>query len=111
MLPGDSSFTNLVIEKFHVMVGHGGVNHTFNKLKTRCWVECGSSTIRKALKDYMVCRRRKAEVGEQIMANLLESRLQMNQPPFSHSGVDFFWPTFVKRGRSEKIRLYRPSHT
>ena len=86
------------------MTGHGGINHTFNELRMKFWVECGSSTIRKSLKECMVCRKRKAKVSEQIMANLPEARLQMNQPPFSHTGVDFFGPIYVKHGRSEEKR-------
>ena len=104
VLPSDSHLTSLIIDKYHRMTGHGGINHTFNELRMKFWVECGSSTIRKSLKECMVCRKRKAKVGEQIMANLPEARLQINQPPFSHTGVDFFGPIYVKRGRSEEKR-------
>ena len=35
------------------------------------------------------------------MADLLESRLQANSPPFSRVGIDYFGPFFVKQGRSK----------
>ena len=36
----------------------------------------------------------------QKMANLLEERLEPGQPAFTKSGVDYFGPLGIKRGRS-----------
>ena len=34
------------------------------------------------------------------MADLPSARLQIDQPPFSHVGVDYFGPFHVKQGRA-----------
>ncbi|XP_066917089.1 uncharacterized protein [Clytia hemisphaerica] len=38
------------------------------------------------------------------MADLPNSRMQLNQPPFTNTGVDFFGPILVKQGRKRLKR-------
>ena len=38
------------------------------------------------------------------MSDLPLARLDIGQPPFTHTGVDFFGPIYVKRGRSDEKR-------
>ena len=52
----------------------------------------------------MDCRKRNARPGEQIMAPLPAARVAPFNPPFTHVGVDYFGPLFVKQGRSEVKR-------
>ena len=52
----------------------------------------------------LVCRKRNGKLGEQIMSDLPLARLDIGQAPFTHTGVDFFGPIYVKRGRSEEKR-------
>ena len=65
----------------------------------------GSSTVRRVIGRCLLCKRRNAPVGQQLMADLPKARLQVDLPPFSHVGVDYFGPFFVKQGRS-KVKRY-----
>ena len=46
------------------------------------------------------CRRRQAPLCQQKMADLPESRVLAEKPPFTSVGVDYFGPFQVRRGRS-----------
>ena len=104
VLPPESSLTKLFILECHARVGHNGLYHTFNELRTKFWFERGSSFVRRCLKDCIICRKRNAKLGEQFMSDLPLARLHFGQPPFTHTGVDYFGPVLVTRGRSEEKR-------
>ena len=105
IIRGSSPFTTLLILKHHIEVGHSGMSHTWTSLRQRYWVVNGASTVRRVIGQCLLCKRRNASPGQQIMADLPEARLGANLPPFSNVGVNYFRPSFVKRGRS-KVKRY-----
>ena len=78
--------------------------HTFNELKTKFWLEQGSCSVRSCMRKCLVCQKRNGKLGEQIISDLPLARLDIGQAPFTRTGVDFFGPIYVKRGRSEEKR-------
>ena len=46
------------------------------------------------------CRKRKASTNQSIMSDLPVERLGYKQPPFNHTGVDYFGPLYVPVRRS-----------
>jgi len=104
ILPSDSHLTKLIIEDHHIKVGHSGMGHTWSSLRQTFWIIKGSATVRRVLGKCMLCRKRNASVGTQQMADLPTARLQIDKPPFSHVGVDYFGPIMVSQGRSQVKR-------
>ena len=102
--PAESHLTTLFVLQCHTKCGHGGVCHTFTELRARFWIEKSSSTIRKVINNCLVCRKVKAKCLTQKMSDLPPARMQIFDPPFSHTGVDFFGPLLVKQGRSNVKR-------
>jgi len=51
------------------------------------------------------CRRRNAKPAQQIMAELPPARMQLEFPPFSHVGADYFGLLLVRQRRSD-IKCY-----
>ena len=100
VLPCDAHLTRLVVDHYHRAVGHSGVSHTFYATRERFWVEKASAVSRSVIDNCVFCRRRSAVPGEQLMADLPESRLSVGSTPFFHTGVDLFGPLPVKQGRS-----------
>ena len=96
LLPVNSAFTRLVIGFFHEQAGHGGLLHTFCLLKQRYWLQEGSSAIRRVLEKCTVCKRQSTHASQQMMADIPDARMQIDKPPFFHTGVDCFGPLFVK---------------
>ena len=80
----------------------------FRKLKSKKHLaHFGENELLRLLPDSVVaghkcvsCRRQRAKVMQQKMADLPEDRLTPGEKPFSRVGMDFFGPIEVKRGRS-----------
>ena len=56
--------------------------------------------------DWQLCvlQKTKCSCRSAVMADLPSGRLQVNEPPFSHVGIDCFGPFLVKQGRSQVKR-------
>ena len=59
-----------------------------------------NTAIRKMIGSCIPCRRNRAKVMQQKMADLPADRLRPDEPPFTRVGIDYFGPLEVKRGRS-----------
>ena len=104
ILPSKHHVTNLIIQNCHRQQGHSGPAHVLAAIRQKFWIVRGLSAVRKVLAGCMDCRKWNARLGEQIMAPLPAARVAPFNPPFTHVGVDYFGPLFVKQGRSEVKR-------
>ena len=52
---------------------------------------------------YVTCRRNRAPVPKQKMADLLKGRVTL-APQFTYTGADYFGPYVIKEGRKELKR-------
>ncbi|XP_077966587.1 uncharacterized protein LOC144420802 [Styela clava] len=105
ILPNDHHLTRLIIDFYHKKVGHSSVSHTWNVIREKYWITRPRATIRHELNKCVTCRKANTRQGEQLMAELPSARLKVGQPPFYSTGIDFFGPYLIKRGRSE-IKRY-----
>ena len=104
ILPSKHHVTNLIIQNCHRQQGHSDPAHVLAAIREKFWIVRGLSAVRKVLGRCMDCRKQNARPGEQIMAPLPAARVAPFDPPFTHVGVDYFGPLFVKQGRSEVKR-------
>ncbi|XP_072041251.1 uncharacterized protein [Amphiura filiformis] len=100
ILPKESCITDLVMREIHEVTGHGGRNHMLSRLQRRFWIVSANSTARRIIGSCVTCRKQRAKVAEQQMADLPRSRVNPEEAPFTRVGVDYFGPVEVKRGRS-----------
>ena len=84
----------------HEVSGHGGREQVLSRLRDRFWIIHGNIRTRQVLKSCVICRRCFGGSLHQKMAVLPSHRISPDQPPFFTTGVDFFGPILVKRGRS-----------
>lgn len=95
----DLRVSELILQEVHKEVDHSGCNHVVSKLRLKYWILNVSTVVRKVLSKYVVCRWLHGVTGQQQMADLPRNRLLPDEPHFSRTGVDFFGPFEVKRGR------------
>ena len=77
---------------------------TTNEIRTNgLWVLGCSSAVSSCIFRCVKCRKLRARVQEQKMADLPKDRLEP-APPFTYCGVDYFGPWYIKEGRKELKR-------
>ena len=100
ILPSEGHATRLLIEHHHREMGHCGMSHTWTSLRQVYWILRGAATVRRVLNQCLLCKKRNLCLGRQLMADLPSGRVTSDNPPFHHTGVDYFGPFLVKQGRS-----------
>lgn len=94
----------LILRHIHEQTGHGGRNYSLSKLRERYWITHANAAARKLLSSCVFCKRHRAKLCEQKMADLPKERTTPDLPPFTNVGVDYFGPFEVKQGRSNVKR-------
>ena len=103
ILPRKSHVTNSIIKHLHERLAHAGRGHTLAKLREKYWITGANAAVRHMIANCVTCRRNRAPVTEQKMADLPKDRVTP-APPFIYTGVDYFGPYMIKEGRKELKR-------
>lgn len=108
ILPQNSPVSKLILKHIHESYGHLGRNYMLSKLLQRYWLPCANNMARSIIHHCTFCRRIQGKVGKQRMANLPQDRITPDLPPFTNTGIDYFGPMEIKRGRTHVKRfLYK----
>ena len=100
LLPKDSHISKIIVEDIHKRVGHLGKTAILAVLRKKYWIIGASALIKGIIYRCVVCRKFQRKSAQQKMANLPYERLIPNDPPFTRSGMDFFGPFEIKKGRT-----------
>ena len=104
ILPRDHHVTRLLIEWLHRKNGHVGCEHVLSLLKERYWVLSARVAIKTSIRLCFFCRIRRAKRQFPKMANLPTGRAAIEEPPYTHCGVDLTGPLLIKEGRKRLKR-------
>ena len=100
ILPKDGSVSVLLMHQLHENINHSGRSYMLSKLRQRYWIIKANTLARSIINKCVTCRRQRAKIGNQKMADLPADRVTPDEPPFTHVGMDYFGPFEVKQGRS-----------
>ena len=97
LLSPQHGLTTLLVKRAHERVMHSGVKATLTELRSQFWILKGRSVVKGILRRCTVCRKFE---GSTYCAPppppLPQFRLEQ-APPFSHTGVDFAGPLYVRQ--------------
>ena len=101
ILPRKHAVTRLIVDNYHSKGDHvAGVNHTLHMLSERFWIIAAREKIRECESRCVVCKRRTAKAGQQLMAPLPIVRTKVDSlRAFERVAVDFAGPFYTKQGR------------
>ena len=87
--------TDLIIREIHSENHHSGIQSTLYTIRHKFWLFDGKNQVRKIVRHCVTSIRHRPVPLHSQMANLPEARVE-ESPIFSHTGVDFFYPFFIK---------------
>ena len=98
LLPSKHAYIDLMIKEFHHRVRHSGINDTLVALREKYWIIRGRQAVKCVVKACVIRRRMEGpSYPAQAPADLPAYRVS-DDPPFTHVGLDFAGPLYVKDG-------------
>lgn len=88
-----------IVEYIHKKLGHLGRQYIIAEIRQRFHVINLTSIVKNVVRYCIICRKLHGKPCEQIMANLPSDRVASDLPVFASTGIDFFGPFLVSRGR------------
>ncbi len=76
------------------------MNTILSLVKEKFWIQGAGYLIKCITSKCVVSRKYQTKAMTQEMAVLLKKRLIPDDPPFTHTGMNYFGPVLVKHGRS-----------
>ncbi|XP_058803796.1 uncharacterized protein LOC131671423 [Phymastichus coffea] len=96
--------TKLLIHEFHRRFDHQNNETVINELRQQFYIVGLRTRLRSLAMRCLICRMRRARPVNPPMADLPKCRTAYYQRPFTHCGIDYFGPMFVKIGRRREKR-------
>ncbi|XP_062698947.1 uncharacterized protein LOC134284246 [Aedes albopictus] len=104
IIPRGHHVTELLIQKYHQRYGHAYVDIVVNELQQRYHIPKIRFVVKSVVKKCMWCRVYRVKAQTPRMAALPHPRVTPYVRPFTFTGLDYFGPLIVKRGRSNEKR-------
>ena len=96
LLPSKHDFSNLIIRDTHGRIKHSGLRDTLSMLRERFWIPKGREAVKKCIRRCVVCRKVEETTYNPVGVPDLPSYRVSEDPPFSHTGLDFAGPLYIK---------------
>ena len=106
LLPTKHRFTELLVQEKHAAVHHDGTPEMLAAVREQYWIVKGRSVARKVIRRCIICRRYDGKpFGSPVIPDLPVERVS-EAPPFSHTGIDFAGPLYVRSADGTECKVY-----
>lgn len=104
--------TEKMVRAFYESLKHVGTYCLLSYIRQHFWITKGRELAKKIQRDCVVCRRNRAQIGQQMMADLIESRLYKGALPGLLWTYSVLWRLACIGTvlQSAGFRLYLPRH-
>ena len=103
ILPSNHYFIKLLILDVHDKLKHSGVDSTLTTLRERFWILKGRQAVKKVLRNCVICRKFSGSPYASVNPPDLPAVRVSDDPPFTHTGLDFAGPLYVRCGANPAI--------
>ena len=103
ILPKNDHITTILIRHVHESNGHCGVEQVLAILREQFWVVKARVAIKLVLRRCIHCRKQHGSKSTQEMGDLPKVRMIPYEQPFTYTGLDYFGPYYIKRGRGRVL--------
>ena len=104
ILEGKHPATRLLLRDYHLRFRHGSNETIINELRENYYITRVRQVLKSITYNCLSCKLRRAKPRIPLMASLPLGRVAYKQRPFSHCGIDYFGPMWVKIGRRREKR-------
>ena len=102
LLPSKHHVVKLLVTDMHARMKHGGINDTLVALRERYWILRVRQVVKAIVRSCVVCRKLEGlPYGSHPSPDLPACRVS-DDPPFSHTGIDFAGPLYFSESTDEK---------
>ena len=98
ILPSNHHFVKLLILDVHDKVKHSRVNDTLTTLRERFWILKGRQAVKKVLWNWVIRRKFLGPLYPSVNSPDLPTIRVSEDPSFTHTGLDFAGPLYVRYG-------------
>ena len=105
ILPHRHRIVELLVLWAHQNIKHSGVSDTLTYLREKYWILKGQQVVRKIIKSCVVCRKLEGPSYPSIPAPDLPSERVSDDPPFTHTGLNFAGPLFAYESKGSEMRV------
>ena len=102
ILPRKHHVTMLIAKDLHEQHHHCGRNQLAVLIREKYWIVNIKSICRTVITSCLYCKRLRVQPKPQLMSDLPDARVSAFNPPFTHTGVDYFGPIIIKQGRKTR---------
>lgn len=105
VLPKKNSLTDLIINEMHRAMLHGGAKLTESTIRQRYWPINSQSTIKRVLKNCIICAKIAPKPMSQLMADLPKYRVNQPFKVFLNTAIDFAGPFTTKTSSLRNCKI------
>ncbi|XP_070524592.1 uncharacterized protein [Cardiocondyla obscurior] len=106
LLPQESHFAKLLVDKFHRQTLHGGVQLTLASIRQSYWILNARTIIKSHIHKCPQCIRWKRSIKTPLMGDLPHMRTTPS-PPFANTGVDYAGPIMIRTSKGRGQKAYK----